>query len=84
LGIDLEDYFKSNLPFFEITWETYPNLHYDLSYLVKPFNEGGISAMKNAHDRIFGGELRPEEEGDVLYPISYHVVNMPYALTNQP
>lgn len=83
-GINLEDYFETNLPYFEITWETYPNLHYDLSYIVKPFNGGSIAAMINSYEKLFGQEISKGSENDVLYPISYYVVNLPYTLTNNP
>jgi len=83
-GIGLEEYFASNLPFFEIEWEAYPSLHHDLSYLVKPVNEEYISSLKDAHDKIFGSDLKPSEESSALFPISYYLVNLPFTMTNDP
>lgn len=82
--INLNEYFDSSLAHFEIQWETYPGLHHDNAYIVKAFNKDSLRELKNAYETVFGKDLRDKSaDHEVLYPISYQIVNIPITLTEK-
>ena len=84
-GIDLKEYFESELPIYKIKDERYPSLHSDPSTqiigLKALYPQDVLSMYKDHIDNI---HIKKNDEKANKHSIEYFLVNFPESLTQNP
>ncbi|CDW85302.1 wd-40 repeat protein [Stylonychia lemnae] len=80
--IDLQDYFESHLPFYEIIDPNFPSQHYDDRALLVGTSLQNLKEIHLNYEQLFKDVLfeKPENEESSNVSIEYFIVNLPYTL----
>ncbi|CDW90203.1 wd-40 repeat protein [Stylonychia lemnae] len=83
--IDLQEYFESNLPSYEILDQLFPSQHQDEQELIKGINLDHPKDVHQKYDELFGQELEDlKQTDDSIVSIEYHLINLPVTLKQNP
>ncbi|CDW91000.1 wd-40 repeat protein [Stylonychia lemnae] len=83
--IDLQEYFESNLPNYDIIDQQFLSQHNDEQELIKGINLDHPKDVLQKYYELFGKELvDSQEESDSVVSIEYHLINLPVTLQSNP
>ncbi|CDW84942.1 wd-40 repeat protein [Stylonychia lemnae] len=83
--IDLQEYFDSHLPIYEILDVSYPSQHSDSKELIEGIRLDNPKDVHQKYDELFGGKLDDKiHEDNFIASIEYHLINLPTTLSINP
>ncbi|CDW73596.1 wd-40 repeat protein [Stylonychia lemnae] len=81
MQIDLQEYFESNLPQYEIFDNSFKSQHQDEQELIQGIYLDHPKDVHNKYDELFTGKLKEDQEAqDSVVSIEYHLINLPITL----
>ncbi|CDW82688.1 wd-40 repeat protein [Stylonychia lemnae] len=83
---DLQEYFESNMPNYQIRDRSFPNQHFDGQTIIAAINIDDPKDVHHCYDELFGQKLQIASDYDQEYhnPIEYHLINLPKTLQQNP
>ncbi|CDW84476.1 wd-40 repeat protein [Stylonychia lemnae] len=83
--VDLQEYFQSNLPKYEILDSSFLSQHQDEQELIEGINLDHPKDVHQKYDELFECKLnQSKEKNDSVVSIEYHLINMPITLQSKP
>ncbi|CDW84948.1 UNKNOWN [Stylonychia lemnae] len=83
--IDLQEYFQSNLPNYEILDLSFPSQHPDEQELIEGITLDNPKDVHSKYDELFGRKLNNNaQQDDFVASIEYHLINLPVTLKEKP
>ncbi|CDW81541.1 wd-40 repeat protein [Stylonychia lemnae] len=83
--IDLQEYFDSNLPNYEILDQSYPSQHHDEKELIEGITLDHPKDIHEMYEELIGSKLKDQKTADgSIVSIEYHLIILPVTLQNNP
>ncbi|CDW76701.1 UNKNOWN [Stylonychia lemnae] len=83
--IDLQEYFESNLPNYQILDSKFPSQHNDEEELVVGITLNNPKEVHQKYDELFLGKLTElKSDAESMASIEYHLINLPITLQKNP
>ncbi|CDW72372.1 wd-40 repeat protein [Stylonychia lemnae] len=83
--IDLQEYFESSLPTYQIVNPQYPSQHHDEQEIIVGKTLDHPKEVHDKYDELFGGKLsKSDSEDESMVSVEYQLINLPETLTRNP